>query len=179
MALENRDAIRKLPIGVQSFEKLRNDGFIYVDKTEYIYRLVQSGASYFLSRPRRFGKSLFLSTLKAYFEGKRELFEGLKISELEGDNPDAWEAYPVLYFDFNKKNFQRNTALEEVLDDHLRDWEHKYGSDAKKHSLEERFQHLIVNAVEKTGKSAKLIKKTYFDGKLLLPAQAYYKCIKK
>ena len=71
--------LRKLPIGVQSFEKLRSEGFLYVDKTEYVYRLVQSGAPYFLSRPRRFGKSLFLSTLRAYWEGKKELFEGLAI----------------------------------------------------------------------------------------------------
>ena len=161
MALENRDAIRKLPIGVQSFEKLRNDGFIYVDKTEYIYRLVQSGASYFLSRPRRFGKSLFLSTLKAYFEGKRELFEGLKISELEGDNPDAWEAYPVLYFDFNKKNFQRNTALEEVLDDHLSVWEEQYGCDGEDNPLEARFQHIIVKAREQTGKNVVVLVDEY------------------
>ena len=94
--------IRKLPIGIQDFEKLRRNNFIYIDKTEYIYSLVQSGAPYFLSRPRRFGKSLLLSTMKAYFEGKKELFEGLKIAELEGDGLEAWVEYPVFYFDFNK-----------------------------------------------------------------------------
>ena len=91
------DIDRKLPIGIQDFERIRKEGFIYVDKTEYLYSLVQSGIPYFLSRPRRFGKSLFLSTLRAYFEGKRELFEGLKIAELEGDDADAWQAYPVFY----------------------------------------------------------------------------------
>ena len=82
---------RKLPIGIQDFENLRKNDYVYVDKTEYIYRLVNSGKPYFLSRPRRFGKSLFLSTLRAYFEGKKELFTGLKIMELEGDGPDAWQ----------------------------------------------------------------------------------------
>ena len=80
---------RKLPIGIQDFESIRKDGYLYVDKTEYIYKLVHSGKPYSISRPRRFGKSLFLSTLRAYFEGKKELFNGLKIMELEGDGPDA------------------------------------------------------------------------------------------
>lgn len=80
---------RKLPIGIQDFESLRKGEYVYVDKTEYIYRLVNSGKPYFLSRPRRFGKSLFLSTLRAYFEGKKELFTRLKIMELEGDGPDT------------------------------------------------------------------------------------------
>jgi hypothetical protein len=79
--------LRKLPIGIQDFEKIRTDGFLYVDKTEYIYNLVQSGLPYFLSRPRRFGKSLFLSSLKAYWEGKNELFKGLAIEELSKDDP--------------------------------------------------------------------------------------------
>ncbi|MDR3185042.1 MAG: AAA family ATPase, partial [Prevotellaceae bacterium] len=77
--------IRKMPIGIQDFEKLRTDNYVYVDKTEYLYQLVQTSYSYFLGRPRRFGKSLFLSTLKAYFLGKKELFDGLAIAELEKD----------------------------------------------------------------------------------------------
>ena len=87
--------MRKLPIGIQDFEKIVKEGFIYVDKTEYIYRLASSGAPYFLSRPRRFGKSLLLSTMRTYFEGKKEFFKGLKIEELERENPDAWQEYPV------------------------------------------------------------------------------------
>ncbi len=102
---------RKLPIGIQDFADLRNEGYLYVDKTEYIYHLVHEGKPYFLSRPRRFGKSLFLSTLRFYFEGKKELFEGLSIEVLEKDNPEAWQEYPVLYIDFNKKNFEEAAAL--------------------------------------------------------------------
>ncbi|MBQ1662856.1 MAG: AAA family ATPase, partial [Treponema sp.] len=142
---------RKLPIGIQDFEYLRTNGFTYIDKTKFVYHLSQNGKAYFLSRPRRFGKSLFLSTLRYYWEGRRELFEGLKITELEKDNPDAWKKYPVFYFDFNKKNFRRDTALEEVLDEHLRSWESVYGNEMSEKSLEERFRHLLVKAYEKTG----------------------------
>ena len=103
--------IRKLPIGIQSFEKLRESGYIYIDKTEFIYSLVHTGQIYFLSRPRRFGKSLFLSTLKAYFEGKKELFAGLKIKQLEEDNPDAWKPYPVIYLNFAQNSFSKENSL--------------------------------------------------------------------
>lgn len=87
--------VSKLPIGIQGFEKLRNDNFLYIDKSEYIYNLVHNNVPYFLSRPRRFGKSLLLSTLRAYWEGKKELFDGLKITALEGNNAEAWKKYPV------------------------------------------------------------------------------------
>ena len=83
--------MRKLPIGIQDFEYLRTNNFVYVDKTQYVYQLGQTSSPYFLSRPRRFGKSLFLSTLKAYFEGQKKLFEGLKLVELEKD----WTEYPA------------------------------------------------------------------------------------
>ena len=152
---------RKLPIGIQDFERLIRNGYIYVDKTEYVYRLAQSGLPYFLSRPRRFGKSLFLSTLRAYFEGKKELFTGLKIMELEGDGPDAWQKYPVFYFDFNKKNFKTDTALEEVLAEHLKEWESIYGDERKDTPLEERFRYLLVKAVEQTGKNAVVLVDEY------------------
>ena len=156
------DTKRKLPIGIQDFEKIRREGFLYVDKTEYVYSLVQSGVPCFLSRPRRFGKSLFLSTLKAYFEGKKELFEGLKISELEDGNEDAWQKYPVFYIDFNKKNFKESSALEVVLDEHIRAWEALYGDQRSDRSLEERFRYVIERAVEKTGKNAVvLVDKNY------------------
>ena len=153
--------IRKLPIGIQDFEDLRKEGYIYIDKTEYIYNLAHYGKPYFLSRPRRFGKSLLLSTMKAYFEGKKELFEGLKIKELEGDGPEAWQEYPVFYFDFNKKNFKRETALEEVLEAHLAGWENIYGRDFADSPLEERFQHLIEMAVEQTGHNAVVLVDEY------------------
>ena len=155
------EIIRKLPIGVQDFESLREGQYVYIDKTEYVYRLVHSGKPYFLSRPRRFGKSLFLSTLRAYFEGKKELFRGLKIEALEGDGPEAWQEYPVFYFDFNKKNFRSDTALEEVLAAHLKDWEAVYGDETKDCPLEERFQRLLVRAVEKTGNNAVVLVDEY------------------
>lgn len=144
--------IRKLPIGVQSFESLRQDGYLYVDKTKYVYELVHASKQYFLSRPRRFGKSLFLSTLRAYWEGKKELFEGLDIVELEKDNSDAWQPYAVFYFDFNRDNFLRERALEEVLAAHLETWEKAYGCEDAKSSLAIRFQNLLQIASQKTGK---------------------------
>ncbi|MDR3308603.1 MAG: AAA family ATPase, partial [Tannerella sp.] len=105
---------RKLPIGIQDFESLRTDQYLYVDKTAYVYSLVTQGKPYFLGRPRRFGKSLFLSTLKAYFLGKKELFEGLAIAELEKD----WTVYPVLYFDLIDE-ISSIAEMEAVLHDAL------------------------------------------------------------
>ena len=90
-------SLREMPVGIQDFEKLRTEECVYVDKTQYVYTLTRKSRPYFLGRPRRFGKSLFISTLKAYFLGKRELFEGLAIAELEKD----WIKYPVIYTDFN------------------------------------------------------------------------------
>ena len=115
----------------------------------------------FLSRPRRFGKSLLLSTMKAYFEGKKELFTGLKIEELERENPDAWQEYPVFYFDFNKKNFKADSALEQVLDEHLKEWENIYGGEYADESLEARFRYLIKKAAETTGKNAVVLVDEY------------------
>ena len=142
---------RKLPIGIQGFEKLRTDGFLYVDKTEYIYQLVHNNIPYFLSRPRRFGKSLLLSTMKAYWEGKKELFTGLSIEKLEEDNPNAWKTYPVFYFDFNGVNYQVEGALEETISSHLKRWEKIYGCGDSGSSLSERFQNLLIGAQEQSG----------------------------
>lgn len=155
------DIDRKLPIGIQDFESIRKDGYLYVDKTEYIYELVHGGKPFFLSRPRRFGKSLFLSTLKAYFEGKKELFEGLRIRELESETEDAWQKYPVFYIDFNKNNFKADNALEEVLDAHLREWESIYGDEENDKALPVRFQYLIKKAAETTGKNAVVLVDEY------------------
>ena len=140
----------KLPIGLQDFAGLRRDGYIYVDKTEYIYQLVHEGKQYFLSRPRRFGKSLLLSTMKAYWEGKKELFAGLAIEKLEKDNPKAWKPYPVFYFDFNGVNYQTKTALNDILDEQLRRWEQKYDIEQREgSSLGERFRNLILQSSKK------------------------------
>ena len=101
-------ASRKLPVCIQDFEDLRTNGNVYVDKTAYVYRLVTEGKPYFLGRPRRFGKSLFISMLKAYFLGKKELFEGLSIAALEKD----WITYPVIYIDFNRGSCHDMHALK-------------------------------------------------------------------
>ena len=107
---------RKLPVGIQSFEKLRRDGYLYIDKTAFIWRLIQSSNPYFLSRPRRFGKSLFLSTLAAYFLGQKELFKGLYVEQTEEaqaaqEGRIAWQKYPVLYFDFNTGQYDKARGL--------------------------------------------------------------------
>ena len=143
--------MRKLPIGIQSFEKIRQDGYVYVDKTRYIFQLVHSGMPFFLSRPRRFGKSLLLSTLKAYWEGRKELFQGLAIERLEQDHPEAWKAYPVFHFDFNGQNYQEKGALEDILDAHLQRWEAEDQLSGEGKSLGQRFQNVLREVSGKTG----------------------------
>ena len=111
------------PVGVQSFEKLRKSGCVYVDKTRFVWQLVTQPSPIFLSRPRRFGKSLLLSTIEAYFLGKKELFEGLAIYDCEAD----WEVYPVLHFDMNSEAYSSIGDLRQIIDDHLSLFESKYG----------------------------------------------------
>lgn len=152
---------RLLPISVQSFEKLRNNNCVYVDKTEYVYSLVHDVAQFFLSRPRRFGKSLLLSTLRAYWEGRKELFSGLAIEKLEEDNADAWQPHPVFYFDFNGRNYNYQGALETVLSSHLERWEEKYHIDSKGKTLEDRFQTLLMKASEIEGKGCVVLVDEY------------------
>ena len=152
---------RNIPLGIQSFEKIRTEGYLYIDKTEYVYKLVHSGIPYFLSRPRRFGKSLLISTLMAYWKGKKELFEGLAIEELESNNGDAWQEYPVFYFDFNKDSYVRESALEDVLNEHLCKWEQQYSIDKGRASLPERFRHIIEHAVSSTGKNVVVLVDEY------------------
>ena len=107
------------PIGIQNFEKIRKGGYCYIDKTAWIYQMVKTGSYYFLSRPRRFGKSLLLSTLEAYFQGKKGLFEGLAIEKLEKD----WIKYPILHLDLNAEKYTNPEALDQVLESALRGWE--------------------------------------------------------
>ena len=133
---------RKLPIGVQSFQDLREKDFIYVDKTQYIFRLIDNAKVYFLSRPRRFGKSLFLSTLKAYFLGQKELFKGLAIEsweEAQADQRAIWQEYPVLYLDFNAESYRDVSSLETILHTHLALWEKEYGTEPAENSFSSRF----------------------------------------
>ena len=159
-AVKMKDLNRKLPIGVQSFEVVRQENFLYVDKTSYIYKLAHSGRQYFLSRPRRFGKSLFLSTLRAYWEGRKELFAGLSIENMEAGNEAAFQPYPVFYFDFNGENYQQDTALEDALDKMLQKWEALYDC-APQGSLSARFQTLLMKAKAETGKNCVVLVDEY------------------
>jgi len=139
---------RKLPVGIQDFEKLRKTGCLYVDKTAYIYQLTRMPWSYFLGRPRRFGKSLLLTTLKAYFLGKKELFEGLAIAELEKD----WIEYPVFHIDMNVEAYLNLDSLYSALDINLRQLEAKWRIDEREKSPSDRFHGLIRRACEQTGR---------------------------
>ena len=138
---------RKLPIGIQSFEKIRTGGFTYIDKTDLIYQLATTNSPYFLSRPRRFGKSLLMSTLEAYFLGKKELFTGLAMETLETE----WKEYPVLHLDLNARNYDSKEALVAILNQHLEKWEAKYGDEKKERSPEERFSYLLERIHEASG----------------------------
>ena len=152
--------IRKLPIGLQSFEVMRNEGFVYVDKTEYVLRLAAESRVFFLSRPRRFGKSLFLSTLKAYFLGKKELFKGLYIedaeqkqAELEGR--EAWIKYPVLYLDFNGGIYDTSEGLLNRFLSFFNEYEEIYKSTGL--DIPDRFKNLIKKIYETTGKQVVIL----------------------
>ena len=141
-------AVRKLPIGIQSFEDIRNQGFLYVDKTALIYKMATLGKPYFVRLPRRFGKSLLLSTIEAYFQGKRELFKGLAIEKLETD----WLEYPVLHLDLNAEKYTSIEALTYILERHINGWEDTWGKDTRENSLSDRFIGVITRAYEKTGR---------------------------
>ena len=157
---------RKLPIGRQSFSNIRNGGFIYVDKTQYAYQLILQNQVYFLSRPRRFGKSLFLSTLEAYFLGKRELFHGLYLERAEAElaqqeNREAWQEYPVLYLDLNGSNYKEPAGLSINLDTHLVSWEALYGAEPSEKDLSMRFRGIIRRAYEETGRQVVILVDEY------------------
>ena len=139
--------MRKLPIGIQDFEYLRKENFLYVDKTQYVYQLAHYGKPYFLGRPRRFGKSLFLSTLKAYFEGEKELFEGLKLAELEKE----WTEYPVIYIDFNRDGYLNIDFFNQALETNLSIYEKQWGRVENETTAASRLTGLIRRAYEKTG----------------------------
>ena len=157
---------RKLPIGIQSFKDLREKRFLYVDKTEYLFQLVNNGKVYFLSRPRRFGKSLFLSTLAAYFLGQKELFKGLYLEKAEAEqavqeNRAAWQAYPVLYLDFNTGQYELSGALDETLSYFLDTEEPKYNLQKNSFSHAKRFTSLIQAAYQQTGKQVVILVDEY------------------
>ena len=150
------EKLRELPIGIQSFEKLRERNLLYVDKTQYIIPLLRGGGIYFLSRPRRFGKSLFLSTLQAYFEGNKALFVGLALEQAELalaalEKREAWQKYPILYLDLNGASYSSITDLENILETHLVAWEQLYGDAPEEKTYARRFEGVIKRAYQKTG----------------------------
>ena len=157
----------KYPIGIQNFEDLRRNGYKYVDKTNFVYKLADEGKYYFLSRPRRFGKSLFLSTLEAYFQGKKELFEGLAIYDLETE----WKKYPIFHIDLNTANFREKDSLYNVLNDYLTGWEDKYGTRESEVTLPLRFKGVIARAAEKEGRGVVILIDEY-DKPILQTLQA-------
>ena len=160
------DLSRKIPIGIQSFEDLRRKNFLYVDKTLYAFKLANLGKVYFLSRPRRFGKSLFLSTLKAYFLGQKELFKGLYLEKAEEkraeiEKTEDWIEYPVLYMDFNVGRYDEPHSLKSHLNIVLSQFEEIYGAREPEEEPAQRFAGIVQRAYEKTGKQVVILVDEY------------------
>ena len=145
------------PIGIQNFEKIRKEDYVYIDKTALVYKLVKSGTYYFLSRPRRFGKSLLVSTMEAYFKGKRELFEDLAMEQLEKD----WVEYPVLHIDLNIGRYLEPKDLDVILHQHLNKWEAQYGISQKYDDFGARFSDVIDAVVSQTGRRVVILVDEY------------------
>ena len=139
----------KYPIGIQTFSQIIENGFVYVDKTDMVYSLATEGKVYFLSRPRRFGKSLLLSTLRAYFEGKRDLFKGLKIDSLEKE----WHQHTVFHIDFNGIDCTMPDSLQSKLEGYLTIWEAEYDiTSVPDFNPASRFEQIIKAAYERSGR---------------------------
>lgn len=171
--------MKKFAIGIQNFEKIRQSEFCYIDKTDLIYQMAMSANCYFLSRPRRFGKSLLLSTIEAYFKGKKELFKGLAMEQLETE----WVEYPVLHLDLNARNYDSVEALKGILNQYLEKWETIYGDEKKDRQPEERFAYLLEKIHIQTGRQVVVLIDEY-DKPLLQtignkPLQEEYKKILK
>ena len=148
---------RKLPIGIQTFEKIRTEGYLYVDKTSFVWKIANLGKPYFFSRPRRFGKSLLISTFEVYFEGRKELFEGLAISQME----EKWEKHPVLHLDLNAEKYDTVASLNAIISNHLTQWEAIYGKGEDEETLSNRFRGVIRRANEQTGKGVVVLVDEY------------------
>ena len=144
------------PIGIQNFEKIRQDGYFYIDKTALMYQMVKTGSYYFLSRPRRFGKSLLISTLEAYFQGKKELFTGLAVEKLEKD----WVKYPILHLDLNIEKYDTPDSLD-ILDKSLTAWEKLYGAEPSERSFSLRFAGIIERACKQAGQRVVILVDEY------------------
>ena len=147
----------KYPIGIQTFAKIREEKYLYVDKTRDVYQLAKDGGYYFISRPRRFGKSLLVTTLEAYFQGRKELFEGLAISKLETE----WKQYPVLHIDLNAAKYTDPQALVSIINRHIRQFESIYGGSAEDMALSDRFVGVIQRAYELTGQQVVILVDEY------------------
>ena len=159
---------RKYPVGIQSFESIRMDGYVYVDKTPLIYKMITEGKPYFMSRPRRFGKSLLCSTLEAVFQGRRELFEafttedGIEQPQLFIAKTDwKWHTYPVIRFDFSQGKTYTCEALDEIVDSTLSDYEMVYGIEPSAKGTNIRFKNLILEAHRQTGRRAVVLVDEY------------------
>ena len=146
------EQLQLLPLGIQDFSKLRKDHCLYIDKTSIIYELIHSNNAVFLSRPRRFGKSLLLSTIKYYFLGRKDLFSGLAIEKLENESKEPWVEYPVMYFSLASGEFTEKEGLAAKLRVSLNDFEEKYDLPHEEHSLAIRFAKALENAYKKTGR---------------------------
>lgn len=157
-----KDTFRRYPIGIQNFEQLRNFNCVYIDKTALIYQLVHTDTVYFLSRPRRFGKSLLVSTLEAYFSAKKELFTGLAMEQLEQE----WTVYPVLHIDFSMTKYTTLFDLQEQLNLNLLDWEKIYGKGVEEDTFAARLRGVIRRAYEQTGQQVVILIDEY-DAPLL------------
>ncbi len=147
----------KYPIGIQNFEEIRTKGFAYVDKTRLLYKLVDEGKYYFLSRPRRFGKSLLLSTIESFFQGRKDLFEGLAVEKLES----KWESHPIMHLDLNTERYDTKEALDNRLSLALSGWEELYGSNPNEKSLSSRFEGVIARAAKHTGRQVVILVDEY------------------
>ena len=157
-----KETFRRYPIGIQNFEDLRNNDCVYIDKTALIYHLTHTNKIYFLSRPRRFGKSLLVSTLEAYFSGKKELFNGLAMEQLEQE----WTVYPVLHIDFSRTKYTTIEDLQEQLNLYLSEWERTYGKNEEETSYAARLTGLLQRIYQQTGKQAVVLIDEY-DAPLL------------
>ncbi|WP_300887055.1 AAA family ATPase, partial [uncultured Phocaeicola sp.] len=158
-----QQSLKRCPIGIQTFEKVIEGNYLYIDKTEYIYRMVHGASNYcFLSRPRRFGKSLLTSTLHCYFTGKKDLFKGLAIEKLETE----WTEYPVLHFDMSLAKHVDKETLESMLDVQLFEHEKIYGKPERAVTLNDRMKTLIMRAYEQTGRQVVVLIDEY-DAPLL------------
>ena len=149
--------LRKYPLGIQSFDHIRTDGYVYIDKTALVYEIATSGKYYFLSRPRRFGKSLLVSTLEAFFKGKKELFKGLAMEEMENE----WKEYPVLKLSLNVAYYNSISVLTNVLDDALKTWCKQYEVKVTGELPSIRLKNLIIALHTKTGRKVVMLVDEY------------------